>query len=397
MKQVFLKFLKFHFIPIILGIFFSILILYLFNIKLVAKKSSSNLVKGQQLMLRGVNSNFELGNQTEIEFCGSLMNPNYITLMGSSEFGVLAYTPYYFLPDSLNTPVIGFGHAHHQSFAIFCELLAMQRNLNNSKICIIISPGWFEEDGTNIEAFLEFVRPNFLKSIIRNKNISKQDKLVIGKYISENFNLIENPSKSVLYFKKLYFAHQFPYLGSILNKLNSDIEDVKYQVKLAKNILPKKVNINTYLTKKRLQSTFINSVKSNKLYVIDNYYTTYLLDKKHGYQKGNTEILNTATNKEFADFKLLVQLLKKYNCQASFIIQPLNAHHYKDLDNFNETLDSVKKYITKNDFTYLDMFVTDPKKYDPGVLNDIMHLGDYGWMKINEFLLKTYNIKNGTN
>ena len=42
------------------------------------------------------------------------------------------------------------------------------------------------------------------------------------------------------------------------------------------------------------------------------YYTTYLLDKKHGYQKGNTDVLTTSSNREFADFKLLVQLLKKY-------------------------------------------------------------------------------------
>ena len=47
---------------------------------------------------------------------------------------------------------------------------------------------------------------------------------------------------------------------------------------------------------------------------------------------------------------------------------------------------AVKRYIHQNNFTYFDMFVSDSKKYDPGVLTDIMHLGDYGWMKINEFL-----------
>jgi D-alanine transfer protein len=397
MKQGFLKFFKFHFIPIIIGICFSILILYLFNIKLVAKKSSSNLVKGQQLMLRGVNSNFELGEQTEIEFCGSLMNPNCITLMGSSEFGELAFTPYYFLPDSLNTPVIGFGHAHHQSFAMFCELLAMQKYLNKSKICIILSPGWFESEGTNIEAFLEFVRPNFLKSIIRNKNISNEDKLVIGKYISDNFNLINQPNQSLIYLKNLYFSRNIPYLTSTLNTLNFDIEHVKYQVKLAKNTLPSSSNINFKTTKKRLKNQFISSITSNKKYIVDDYYINYLVDKKRGYRKGNTDVLTTSSNREYADFKLLVKFLKRNNCKVSFIIQPLNPLHYKDLDNFNETLDSVKRYITQNNFTYFDMFVSDPKKYDAGVLNDIMHLGDYGWMKINEFILKTYNIKNGTN
>ena len=391
------RFFKFHILPILIGFSITILILKFFNDQLETKKSSANLIKGKQLMMRGVNSNFESGNQSEIEFCGSLMNPNYITLMGSSEFGELAYSPYYFLPDSLNTPVIGFGHAHHQSFAMFCELLAMQRYLNKSKICIIVSPSWFESEGTNIEAFLEFVRPNFLKSIIRNKNVPTQYKLEIGKYISENFSLIDNPSRSVMYFKKLYLTNQFPYLGSIINKLNSDIEDVEYKVSLAKKTLSISRNIDIETTKKRVQSKFISSVTSNKMFIIDEYYKNFLVDKKRGYRKGNTDVLTTSSNREYTDFKLLVGLLKRNNCKASFIIQPLNAYHYKDLDNFNETLDSVKRYIKKNDFTYLDMFVSDPKKYDPGVLNDIMHLGDYGWLKINEFILKTYNIKNGTN
>lgn len=385
------KFIKHHFIPFIIGFCITISILSLFNDQLLAKKTSLKIIKGQQLMLRDTNPNFELGVQTEIELSASLNNPNYITIMGSSELGLLPYSPY-FLPDSLNTPSLGFGHAHHQCFAMYCELLAMQRSLNKSKICILLSPGWFEKDGTNIEAFIEFVRPNFLKSIIRNKNVSMEDKLEIGKYISENYNLIENPNQCIRYLKNLYYYQKIPYLTSIINKLNTNIEDVQYQVKLAKNTLPKKGHINTSETKKRLQKAFISSVKTNKLFILDDYYTTYLVDKKHGYRKGNTDVINASTNREYADLKLLVNLLKKNQCEASFIIQPLNAYHYKDLKNFNETLDSVKKYIRQNDFTYLDMFVSDQKKYDPGVLNDIMHLGDYGWAKVNEYLIKTYHL-----
>ena len=36
------------------------------------------------------------------------------------------------------------------------------------------------------------------------------------------------------------------------------------------------------------------------------------------------------------------------------------------------------------------MFVTKKQDYEPGTLNDIMHIGDYGWMRVNEFLVKTY-------
>lgn len=394
MKRFLLTFFYFHFIPIIVGTCCCIFILYLFDLQLKEEHSSTNTIKGQQLMFRGVNSNFDLGNQAEIEFCGSLSNPNYITLMGSSELADLKYTPYYYLPDSLHTPVVGFGHAHHQSFVMFCELLAMQRYLNKSKICILISPSWFEEEGTNIEAFLEFVRPNFLKSIVNNKKISFADKIKIGKYISENYKLIDNPSKSILYFKNLYFLNQFPILESITKKLNSNIKDIKYQVKLSKNTLPKRVNINSDLTKKRLKKNFINSIKSNNLFVNDDYYTRYLLNKQKISKKEFAKFLNPSENREFADFKLLIQLLKNNNCHASFIIQPLNPYYYKDLNVFNEILDSIKICIEKNNFTYLDMFVTDQKKYDTGILNDVMHLGDYGWMKVNDFIINTYKIEN---
>jgi len=36
------------------------------------------------------------------------------------------------------------------------------------------------------------------------------------------------------------------------------------------------------------------------------------------------------------------------------------------------------------------MYAPTKEAYDPGVLKDVMHLGDYGWMKINYFLDSLY-------
>ena len=389
MRQAILNIIKYHIIPILIAFVVSV------GVLICCKNSPDKIIKtktieGTQKRFSGNFSNFDLGNEAEIEFVGNLQNKQMLTLLGSSEFQSFKYSSYFFLPDSLNIPTKAFGHAHHQSFSMYCELLAMEKHIKNSKICVFISPGWFETEGTNIEAFLEFVRPNFLKSIIHNDNISKDDKLEIGKYVSSKFNDINEPSKSLQYFKNIYQTNNIKIVDKIFVNKKYEIENVKYCVNSLKfpAILREKLDLKKI--KNRLQKTFISSIKSNKLFVSDEYYNQYLLDEEGKYLAGEVGQFDVNSNQEYADLMLLIKLLKKNNCNASFVIQPLSVYHYKNLDNYNELISSIEKVLIKNKFPFLNMFVTKKQDYEPGTLNDIMHLGDYGWMNVNEFLVNTY-------
>ena len=68
----------------------------------------------------------------------------------------------------------------------------------------------------------------------------------------------------------------------------------------------------------------------------------------------------------------------------------LNPYHYNNLKEFNPVMKEIKNTIESNNFPYLNMFVTEGKQFEPGILHDIMHTNDYGWMKINKFLYDTY-------
>ena len=83
-------------------------------------------------------------------------------------------------------------------------------------------------------------------------------------------------------------------------------------------------------------------------------------------------------------------MLKKNNCKASFIFQPLNNHHYVGIEKFQPLKQEILTILKKNQFPILDMFALTKKEFEPGVLNDIMHTGDYGWTKINQFMYNTY-------
>jgi D-alanine transfer protein len=384
------KVIVYHIFPIIIGV--SITLLFLLKLKTISdyKKTEIKLITGEAEFCRGVQSNYNSGIQAEINLLGAIKDEKTISIFGSSELEGELYSSYYFLPDSLNIPCVAFGHAFHQNFSIFGELLAARENLKNSKICIILSPSWFVTKGTNIEAFLEFVPSNFLNKILFDEEISSRYKMKIAQFLYKNYNDIEGANSVIKLYKNLEETKSFKPLQELIYSSKSNFKSIVYQFE-SEDFKSHSIFTGDLLRiQKRIQKEFISNVKSNNIFVYDEYYNNYLLDEKGKYKKGLFKASEFNETQEFDDFLLVLEVLKKYNCNASFVIQPLNIHHYDGLNNFATINSKIKKELEKNNFPYLDLFVDTKKDYEPGTLKDIMHLGDYGWMRINDFLLKTY-------
>ena len=382
-----LNFIKYHILPIIL----SLLLVYIITVFLFdSKPDKIDSFKGNQEEATRIQANYSNGIQGEINFVSSLLNKNDICFLGSSEFGnpAIKYYPYDFLKDTLNMQVFSFGHAHHQCFSMYSQLLANQQELKNANICVILSPSWFLTEGTNIEAFIEFVPENYLKRIIHSPLVSREEKLKIGEYIYNHFDLINEPTLSLTYLSNLHKYRNYPFFEKWVNLYKSKISDVKYDIKL----LPKTYPIKTSksLIKKELKVQYLNNIKSNQIYVNDAYYLEYLSTKEHSYEPSIIEDELFKNRTEFKDFTLLVNLLKKNNCNASFIFQPLNNYHYVGIEKFQPLKKEILSLLKKNNFPIYDLFSLSKKEFEPGVLNDIMHTGDYGWTKINQFIYDTY-------
>jgi hypothetical protein len=60
------------------------------------------------------------------------------------------------------------------------------------------------------------------------------------------------------------------------------------------------------------------------------------------------------------------------------------------LDRFNPTLNKIISLLNEKNVPFLNMFTPNKKEYIPGTLNDVMHTGDLGWLKINKFIVDTY-------
>ncbi len=353
------------------------------------KTTKSKIISGKQSLTRGVQVNYAAGVEAEINFLANIRNKNHITLMGSSEFADLPYSSYYFLPDSLGIPTVGFGHAYHQSFSIMSEMLAAQKDLKNAKVCIFVSPTWFIVDGTNIEAFLEFVPLNFLKSIAKNKEIPDKFKLKIAAFINKNYEHISCTNGILNYYKNLHKTKNISAFYNTASGLSSSFEDMQYKI----NLLESKSDFvykNREQADKKVQENFLKSIKTNSIFVNDEYYKKFIFDPKIKEPKYDYSKDFFFSDQELEDFTLLIEVLKKYECDASFVIQPMNPHYYTSLENFEPALNEVRRLIHKNKFPCLDLFSTKKEDFEPGTLNDVMHLGDFGWTKVSDFLVKTY-------
>ncbi|WP_294670186.1 D-alanyl-lipoteichoic acid biosynthesis protein DltD [uncultured Fluviicola sp.] len=390
MKKILPGLFKYHLIPIAI----SLGVVYLLNFLVISfykpdKTPERIVLSGIASGERGSFADF-YNKQTEIELIGSLSDKKKLTIFGSSELQGELYSSYFFLPDSIGLPTIAFGHEHHQNLSIACELLAAGDKLEGANVCVILSPGWFETEGTNIEAFLEFVRPNFLRRIIHDPSIPLSNKLRVADFVRDFYSDINNPSVELTYLKNMSLYGRYSWLPGKFNDLPLDlIPHVEYEITSGpKTLKPTERKFFSWAaSKKRMETEFLKTCRNNSAYVDSAYYVENLLkDGKH--KRGR--MIPASSEREFEDFQLVVEILKRHHCKASFILQPLNPYHFRYMYRFTETQKKIKQEVAKAGFSILDMYVIDKSRYVPGTLKDVMHPGNRGWMEMNEFLVKQY-------
>jgi len=394
----------YHLLPVLIAAFIcSIFIQFYpyFNDKEQFVPPKKQTLVGSQQMQRGYMSYINNLPQSEVDYFSSIQNPDQITIFGSSEFSVDPFCSFHFLPDSLGIPALGIGQGHHQSFSIFCELLAANKWLDNSKITLILSPGWFETEGTNPESFVKFVSPNLLNYIWFDPSIKEKHKSEIGRYIHENKSSFEGSFYIHDLFEHLYVENtsDLVFLAPLVKLKYAlikrfpkayHLEQKTREFNTISTLKQKQWKGNYTALSKKQTKEFLGAITNNKLLVNDHYYETYLF-KKGKEKKGKVDHYNLSDSREYKDLKLVIQYLKEKNANTTVIIQPLNPYYYSAMENNVEMIDSLTTLLQQQQIPYLNMYAKTKQEYEPGILKDVMHLGVPGWLKINAFLDDHYS------
>ena len=131
----------------------------------------------------------------------------------------------------------------------------------------------------------------------------------------------------------------------------------------------------------------LSKATNNEMGIENEYFSTYIQQKK-----GNIYPVPRWANREMDDYSMLVDLLHRSGANASFIISPLNPYYFKNLSELQPVIDELESKMTSSGFPYLNLFTTDTTNYDKAVLSDVMHMSEYGWLKVDEFIVHRYSL-----
>jgi D-alanine transfer protein len=325
---------------------------------------------------------------------------NRIFIFGSSELTSHSINvPQKFLNEKNKLPVLSIGHAGNQSFSMYCQLLAKNKSLKNSNLVVMVSPSWFfgeASKGTHSQVFFEYISDKFIQSIYTKhipkdkKELFQYGKLGMNKHLKNVSNLslevkrvlnddYHNEQITQTIGQKLcspFYASAIAIKSKLSNKEKVDLKPIKCQKS-------KPIDWNHFENQALRDFSLISS--NNTFGIDSNYYNQYV--------KGQTttiDMVRKEDNQEFKDFVMLVKLLKSYKVNASFVVMPLNPYYYSNLIVIDPTIKDILNEIKTAKFPVLNLWVTKKSQYKKGMLNDIMHLGDYGWIKVNNYVYSKY-------
>jgi poly-D-alanine transfer protein DltD len=363
---------------------------------LYPKKETSNLSKDAAFI-----ENFADFPGTEDQFLQDNQSPT-IFLLGSSELtGETEASPYRFIPEHCSTKLKAIGHAGNQCFSIYSQLLANEDRLNGARLVIIVSPMWFfskEAAGTSSKIFLEYNSERFLNRINENDSAS-EFRMYENERISHMFSDFSSPGFAI---KQMHFGHQASKssLHYLLYKPIICTDELLLKTKFQitgdqRNYSPLKrmplisdsllINWDSLFTSSK--NEILKTMTNNSWGIGDDYYTEHIKGKSSKIKVGPTK-----ENYELQDFKMLVKLLRNKKANASFIIIPMNPYYYTNLEEATPILTTLENEIKHSGFPCYNFWVTEPAKYEHGILKDIMHLSKYGWYKADKFIIETYHL-----
>lgn len=332
----------------------------------------------------------------------ALRDGRTVVLLGSSELGSrdLEFIPYKYLPNKLGIPVIAHGHAYFQSFGIYGLLAANENALSPAtKLVIMVSPGWFKESDIPTSAFLEHFQPQLLTRLYQSPEHRGQ----IASYIKSHIAQFEKPT-----------SHHLAFLSAVSRPgSTSDSEQPMHYAAIKQSLFTLKVKSRMLLSGQlrrfqqpgddtsatRLSDTQwqeldgyarsleLAQMKNNKRWVRDDYHEKYLRDLPESgkdYYPSNLDIKS-----EYAALARTLYLLKARGVHALVVMQPINPFVYKDSEKTKLISDKVSRLTTSTGMSYLDLSNTD--NYEPGMLRDSMHLGELGWVRVNQRIVNYYD------
>lgn len=337
----------------------------------------------------------------------TVITENSIVVLGSSELYAsdnLAYPSVLFNQgySDFNMVLVGAGAMQSLSHAI--NLGALQNNIKNNKVVLILSPQWFTSGHLSPEAFSNrFSELNYIE-FLQNDNISLETKRKISERVNEL--LISDPT--VLERIQRYEAIHLDGEKNLFNLLElysySAFRNAKVTFELLEEVNNRNdsANYNCYVEADKIDYYNLRceavklgemSCTNNDYGIEDEYYETYIREKYANYKDSSSKA-SFLVSQEYDDLKLFLDVCKEMKIDPLIVNIPVNGRWYDYVGFSNADRNMYYHNICSICEEYgVQIADFSDKEYELYFLKDIMHLGWKGWGYLNEAVYDFYKGK----
>ena len=96
-------------------------------------------------------------------------------------------------------------------------------------------------------------------------------------------------------------------------------------------------------------------------------------------------------NQEYQDLLVLLELLKSYKIKPLFVMQDLHPYVFmKNRETANKLMLNIKSKVLEHGYEYLDTWSYKKEDFQIGSMTDIVHVGELGWLKIDQKIIEYF-------
>lgn len=312
-----------------------------------------------------------------------------IVLFGSSELVVYPnqkFLPQNFFNNDLKIPLRVQGNEGHQSFVILSQLAAFDNKKvrQNAKVVVMLSPSWFtgsSDNGLTMAKFLEYMNLGMMNKLYFEGQTQDKYKFLISDYIQNNISYIKDPT---FIYETTFKEIKDEYINNKIKKFIIEKFDEKYVKSQDISYIKQDLNFDDL----KNEAKNIETSSSNNKFGIQNEYYSKYIEPQIAKNNFPFEIVippSLEKNEEYQDFLDLLDFLDSYKIKPLFIMQDLHPDIFiKNRENANLLMETIKSKVLEHNFEYMDMWTYKKEDYEIGTLTDIVHFGEFGWVKANQ-------------
>lgn len=333
-----------------------------------------------------------------------LITDKSIVVFGSSELSAaddLAYPPSLFNAGYSDFNMVLIGRGYTQSISHAINLGALQDNIKNNKVVLILSPQWFTEEHTSSAVFCSRFQELMFVEFLQNRNISKNTKIAVTNRMNEL--LVEDPVtlERVKKYQDIYLYHSLNPITygemAVYNlfeeskqrfELNRELKKIKSSGDPDNFVKAEQIDFRALLEEAECLGE--KSCTNNEYGVYNDYFDTYIRDKYDSYKDANSNS-SYVTSREYDDFSLFLDICQETGIEPLIVSVPVNGRWY-DYTGFPAEDRQIyyQKIRTACEEYGVEIADFSGKEYELYFLKDIMHMGWKGWVYLDEAVYEFY-------